>query len=77
MFKREVTKAMRNIYVSRAISKLKGKSGEFISFLEMFSNKYSEESVKRALKDLYYCTAEVADIKALAASKTVKYYRGN
>ncbi len=75
MFKKELTKAMRNIYVSRSVSKLKGKSSEFNKFIGMLSNKYSEVSVRRALKDLYYCTSDITDIKALTISKAARYHK--
>ncbi len=75
MFDKEVWKAMKNIYVSRAISKLEKKSSEFKELLEIFSYKYGEESVKAALRELYSINKEVKDIKGLTISLIVKYDR--
>ena len=56
---RELAKVRKNIYVSRAISKLEEKSQEYINFLEIFEHKYTQEAVKAALRELYMLTAKL------------------
>jgi len=70
----ELVKARKNIYVSKAISKLNKKSMEYKEFLEIFSHKYREENVKAALRDLYRFDHEIKDIKGLTAALIIKNY---
>ena len=72
--KRELVRARRNIYVSRAISRLKGKSSEYREFLEIFSSKYDEKTVKATLRDLYTFNREIKDIKSLTVALIRKNY---
>jgi len=71
---KELVKAKRNIYVSRAISKLNKKSREYKNFLEILSHKYREENVKAALRDLYNFNREIKDIKGLTAALIIRNY---
>jgi hypothetical protein len=72
--KKELVKARRNIYVSRAISKLNRKSFEYKEFLEIFSKKYNQESVKATLRELYTFNREIEDIKRLTVALIMKNY---
>jgi len=71
---KELVKVRRNIYVSRAISKLNEKSLEYKEFLEIFEHKYTQESVKAALRELYMFNREIKDIKGLIAALIIKNY---
>jgi hypothetical protein len=71
---KELVKARRNIYVSRAISKLNRKSFEYKEFLEIFSKKYNQESVKATLRELYTFNREIEDIKRLTVALIMKNY---
>ncbi len=71
---RELVRARRNIYVSKAISKLRGKSSEYKDFLEMFSSKYDEETVKATLRELYTFNREIKDIKSLTVALIKRNY---
>lgn len=71
---KELVNARRNIYVSRAISKLEGQSLEYKNFLEIFSEKYNKESVKATLRELYTFNREIEDIKRLTAALIMKNY---
>ena len=74
MFHRELSRALKNIHVSRAISSLPYKSSEYIDFLEIFTHKYGIDTVKAALNELYYYKYNIADIKRLTAAKIIKNY---
>ncbi len=74
MFKRYLGSLLKNIYVSKSISKLDGKSQEYLNFLEVFSNKYNPETVKAALRELYNINREIEDIKRLTAALIMKNY---
>ncbi|GLI56988.1 hypothetical protein PM10SUCC1_25020 [Propionigenium maris DSM 9537] len=71
---KEFARARKNIYVSRAISKLQEKSQEYINFLEIFEHKYTQEAVKAALRELYMFNREIKDIKGLTAALIIKNY---
>jgi len=73
MFRKDVSKVMKNIYVSRAISKLEGRSQEYINFLEIFSHKHSPEVVRAALKELYTFNGEIKDIERITAAMVIKH----
>lgn len=74
-FEREINKLRKNIYVSRAISKLPFKTGEFADILRVFSNKYSEYDVKETCKQLYNYNKEIPDLRNLVAAYTVKNFK--
>lgn len=74
MYDKDLNKVRRNIHVSRAISKLKGTSYEYLQFLEIFSYKYNSDIVKAALRDLYNYNCEIKDIKGLTAALIRKNY---
>ena len=69
-----LVKAKRNIYVSKAISKLSDKNIEYKRFLEILSHKYREENVKTALRELYSFNSEIKDLKGLTAALIIKNY---
>ncbi len=66
--------ARRNIHVSRAISKLDGKSSEYLDYLDIFSRKYGKDKVEKALKQLYKFNHEILDIKGLTAVMVISNY---
>ncbi len=69
-----LNRARKNIYVSRAVSRLKMGTREYLEYLRIFSHKYREENVKAALKDLYFFNREIKDIKGLTAALIRKNY---
>lgn len=74
-FEKEINKLKKNIYISRAISKLPFKTREFADILRVFSNKYSEYDVKEACKQLYNYNREIPDLRNLVAAYTVKNFK--
>jgi len=74
MYDKDLRKARKNIHVSRALSRLKGSSWEYLQFLEIFSHKYTPDTVKAALRDLYNFNCEIKDIKGLTAALIRKNY---
>jgi len=74
MYDKDLKKARKNIHVSKALSRLKGSSHEYLQFLEIFSHKYQEENIKAALRDLYFFNREIKDIKGLTAALIRKNY---
>ncbi|GLI54728.1 hypothetical protein PM10SUCC1_02430 [Propionigenium maris DSM 9537] len=74
MYDKDLNKVRKNIHVSRAISKLRGTSYEYMQFLEIFSHKYDSDIVKAALRDLYFFNREIKDIKGLTAALIRKNY---
>ena len=77
MFRKEVSRVMKNIFVSRAISKLTGRSQDYINFLEIFSHKYTPEIVRAALKELYHFNGEIKDIERITAALIIKHSHKN
>lgn len=75
-YEAELKKAMRNIYISKAISKYKNKSTGYREFLDIMVGKYSLEGVKKALNHLYYKThKELKDVKTMTAHLVMRYHR--
>jgi hypothetical protein len=74
MFHRELSIALKNVHVSRAVSSLPYKSSEYNDFLEIFTHKYGIDTVKAALNELYHYKYNIADIKRLTAAKIIKNY---
>ncbi len=74
MYDKDLNRVRKNIHVSRAISKLRGTSHEYLQFLEIFSHKYTPDIVKAALRDLYFFNREIKDIKGLTAALIRKNY---
>lgn len=73
MFEKELNLAKKNIYVSKAISRLPGKTGEFLEHLLLFEKKYGDAPVKKSLKSIYKnSTKEIIDIKKLTAAIIIK-----
>jgi hypothetical protein len=73
MFEKEVRKSLRNIHVSKAVSKLNGKSREYLDFLEMFSRKYGRTAVETALEELYTYNREIYSIERLTVAIIMKH----
>jgi hypothetical protein len=73
MFEREVSKAIRNIHVSKAISKIEGKSQGYLIFLGKFAHKYGESAIKAALEELYTYNREIYSIERLTVATIMKY----
>lgn len=73
MFREEVTKAMRNVHVSKAVSKLEGKSQGYIDFLGIFTHRYGENAIKAALEELYSFNKEIYEIKRLTVATIMKH----
>ncbi|GLI57334.1 hypothetical protein PM10SUCC1_28480 [Propionigenium maris DSM 9537] len=69
-----LNRARKNIYVSKAVSRLKRGTWEYLEYLRIFSHKYREENVKAALRDLYSFNREIKDIKGLTAALVRKNY---
>lgn len=75
VFTKEITFAKKNIYVSRAISKLENKSSDFERIARDCARKYTEYDVRQGIKALYHTKGEVKDINQRLVSETIKSYR--
>jgi len=73
MFEKEVRKSMRNIHISKAVSKLDGKSREYLDFLEIFAHKYGRTAVETALEELYTYNSEIYDIERITVATIMKH----
>ena len=74
MFNKDLQNAIKNIYVSKAISRLEGGSSGYLDFLYRISRRYSPDTVKAALKELYIFNKEIEDIERLTAALIIKNY---
>lgn len=73
MFEKELNLAKKNMYVSKAISRLPGKTGGFREYLLSFERKYGNTPVKNSLRNLYRnSTKEIVDLKTLIAALIIK-----
>lgn len=73
MFEKELTLAKKNIYVSKAISRLPGKTGGFREYLLSFERKNGDTPVKKSLRNIYKnSTKEIIDLKTLIVTLIIK-----
>lgn len=75
IFTKEIIFAKKNIYVSRAISKLEEKTSDFERTARDCARKYTEHDVRQGIKALYYTKGEIKDINQRLVSETIKSYR--
>lgn len=73
-FKKEIDLARKNIHVSRAISKLPGRSSEFEETARILANRYTQYDVKETIKNLYKHNKEISDIKKKLITDTIKFF---
>lgn len=73
VFEKEIEKAKKNIFISKGITKLPGKTGAYREYITYFGIKYGENVVREALKKMYNSVKrEVPDIKGLTAAYIIK-----
>ncbi|MCJ8343016.1 MAG: hypothetical protein MJH09_09265 [Cetobacterium sp.] len=70
MFEKELTLAKRNIYVSKAISRLPGKTGGFREILLSVERKYGDAPEKSSLRETHQ--RKIVDLKTLIAASIIK-----
>lgn len=73
-FKKEINLARKNIHVSKAISKLHGRSDELEETARILANRYTQYDVKETIKNLYKYNKEIPDIKKKLIADTVKFF---
>ena len=73
-FKKEIDLAKRSIHVSRAISKLPGRSAELEETARILANRYTQYDVKETLKNMYRYNREIPDIKKKLIADTIKFF---
>ena len=73
VFEKEIEKAKKNIFISKGISALPGKTGAYREYITHFGIKYGENVVREALKKMYISIKkEAPDIKGLTAAYIIK-----
>lgn len=73
VFEKEIEKVKKNIFISKGIAKLPGKTGAYREYITYFGIKYGENVVREALKKMYNSVRkEVPDIKGLTAAYIIK-----